>query len=250
MRIISNFQDYMDGVQVYGMDKTITWKRVTKEIDRPDKFRIPKKCGLPMPHYLRGSFWWGEKIPVRGILGFCGKLYPVYLLIGSDDMPIEGFSTAKNFFAYVERLKQEDYNSGLEPYARVRKRNMRWYELGSVFTQPDIEYVFGNTKEDLDIFTEVGVPVFLSYFVFCKAPGVNKFILNPCLKELGFQSKVEPYTAYQELSMFIGGVLANNQDPPDVISDELKAHAHGFDKRSFRQDSPGKKAKRRQRRRK
>ncbi len=67
--------------------------------------------------------------------------------------------------------------------------------------------------------------------------GRNTYLhVNPQLNKLDFAKHVDPYTAYQELDMFLGGPLAKNNDPPQEISDEIRAAKHGFDKRSFKTD--------------
>lgn len=55
------------------------------------------------------------------------------------------------------------------------------------------------------------------------------------LKDWGFARAVDPYTLFQELSMFIGGVLPRNPNPMVEITDQnVKVAKHGFDKWSFR----------------
>lgn len=59
-------------------------------------------------------------------------------------------------------------------------------------------------------------------------------VLNPCLNEMQFYRTMPAPLAFQELSMFIGGVLSNN-DRPEPIDNKYKILAHGFDlKDSFR----------------
>ncbi len=58
--------------------------------------------------------------------------------------------------------------------------------------------------------------------------------LNPCLNDFQFYRAMPAPTAFQELSMFVGGVLANN-DRPEPVDNKYKIMAHGFDlKDSFR----------------
>ena len=57
---------------------------------------------------------------------------------------------------------------------------------------------------------------------------------NPCLRDLSFQKVFDPFMTFQEISMFLGGVLARPDRPMLTITDEVKAQQHGFDKHSFR----------------
>ena len=55
------------------------------------------------------------------------------------------------------------------------------------------------------------------------------------LKEIGFAKAVDPYTLFQELSMWIGGVLPRpGADMVEITDQKIKAHKAGFDKWSFR----------------
>jgi hypothetical protein len=61
--------------------------------------------------------------------------------------------------------------------------------------------------------------------------------INPIgLKQLGFAKALDPYTAFQELSMWIGGVLGGTS--PEIVTikdDKVLIEGHGFDNRiSFR----------------
>ena len=63
------------------------------------------------------------------------------------------------------------------------------------------------------------------------------FRVNPVgLKQLGFAKALDPYSAYQELSMWIGGVLGGTS--PEIVTikdDKVLIENHGFDKvTSFR----------------
>ena len=63
------------------------------------------------------------------------------------------------------------------------------------------------------------------------------FQVNPfTLKQLGFAKALDPYTAFQELSMWIGGVLGGTS--PEIVTikdDKTLIEGHGFDNRfSFR----------------
>ena len=60
------------------------------------------------------------------------------------------------------------------------------------------------------------------------------FTSNLPLKEVEFFKKFDPWQAYQELSMYIGGVIAPESKPMIKIEDKYKIMEHGFDKMSFR----------------
>ena len=65
---------------------------------------------------------------------------------------------------------------------------------------------------------------------------------NPVLRDLEFQRVMDPFTAFQEIAMFLGGVLAvEDKAPLRAGSDEVVARQKGFDEWSFRTMSPGQK---------
>ena len=55
------------------------------------------------------------------------------------------------------------------------------------------------------------------------------------LDTLQFIKVMDPHTAFQELSMFVGGVMTK-PEPIHKVPDALKVLAHGMDERSFRKD--------------
>ena len=55
------------------------------------------------------------------------------------------------------------------------------------------------------------------------------------LKDLQFYKAVDPYTLFQEIEMWLGGVLPGAGNPMVQITDDsIKVAKHGFDKFSFR----------------
>jgi hypothetical protein len=63
------------------------------------------------------------------------------------------------------------------------------------------------------------------------------FDVNPyTLKQLGFAKALDPYSAFQELSMWIGGVLGGTSpETVKIVDDKVLIENHGFDNRfSFR----------------
>jgi len=72
MRIISPFHDYYDVVQSQGQDHSLIYQRRERTI-------TPKKYPFPVMHR-----WWrhypGDLSLYQKIIGFCGKIYPVFYL--------------------------------------------------------------------------------------------------------------------------------------------------------------------------
>ena len=67
-----------------------------------------------------------------------------------------------------------------------------------------------------------------------------KLISNPKLFEYNFLKMIDPYTLFQEIQMYVGGVLGNNEPNIIEVSDDVKIASHGYNKWSFR-NTPKKK---------
>ena len=55
-----------------------------------------------------------------------------------------------------------------------------------------------------------------------------------------FQTIFEPFTAFQEIEMFLGGVIGSNENNIIEIEDKYRIESHGFNKWSFRNPNPPK----------
>lgn len=58
--------------------------------------------------------------------------------------------------------------------------------------------------------------------------------INPQLASVEFFKHMTPWTVYQELDMYLGGVIAAPERPSEPLEDKYRIAAHGFDKASFR----------------
>jgi hypothetical protein len=92
-------------------------------------------------------------------------------------------------------------------------------------------------RVDLEIHRIVGAPVFALVNWWPGFGTTPLLIRNPRLADLNFASVIDPWTAYQELSMFLGSALAEQRDPNENISDADRAAMHGFGhKYAFRKE--------------
>jgi len=64
----------------------------------------------------------------------------------------------------------------------------------------------------------------------------RKFFINPVLKDYEFYKIFDSYQAFQEIQMFISGVLGSKEKDIIMIEDKYKIASHGFDKWSFRKE--------------
>lgn len=241
MYIISKRKDYYDGVVgSVGMDKTIVYERHVEEIE--DSAKMPKEF------QYKGFRWEGsnpflnichmdidrEKTSIYHdvdgfIVGFCGKLY----------------------MGWKFYYKEKEFNAEFNRHEDVVKTDII-YGLPEAVQYLKTDYWRGNFKDDLnyvgsydpkEIFRDINAPVFV-YDSYMGRPRRNDvFTINPNLKEWEFYKVVDAFTAFQEISMFIGGVLGTGEKEIIEVADKHKIAQHGFDEWSFRRE-PTKKRKR------
>lgn len=200
MRIISNFKDYYDGVQRTAMDPTLIYKRnqVFHEEDRG---------------YFRLNRHWSDETEVFKI-GFCGKFY------------------------FIGRIpNSKDWLYGEELAAGINNPFDKYYDDGGASGVIRA----GHGKEDHTLFLKYDCPLFVYGKLDKKPPSwrdTPRGIFANCnLETYGFFKIFDAFTAYQMIAQYISNNLARQEDPPP-LSDKLKVQAHGFDKWSFRKDTP------------
>jgi len=237
MYIITKFKDYYDSVaHSVGVDKTIQYKRETSNILNTTDITLGHHNFL----YPLSYPWVQREKLVKtalAIIGFCGKLYVFGHKDGEGDYEFE-------------------YGNNIEKliYKRKSKQELRWDKKFND-TKKDKQRLRDivdkyHLKERHDIFHELKVPIFVCILrdedhLIPDSPGRdrNQIILNPDLEWYKFQTMVDPFTAFQEIQMYISGVLGTSENETIDVSNKDKISKHGFDKFSFRSE-PGKKPNR------
>lgn len=229
MRIISKFHDYYDSAMGYGQDEDVVYLRETKDVIGEEKVtKFPRSDGVTFS---------------KGVIGFCGKLYPYV------DMHITEKQNYKVVRAYtVEAIQAEVDEHGWDTrfknrygYAKTDiKRQKSWLEnSGGILSQFEglfVDHRIPNFK--MEVVSRGG------WFGEPRTYEVHRLIANPCLKDEEFYKVVDPFTAFQELDMYIGGVLGNMGADMAEVDDEHRYKGHGYDKESFRQPKGRKKPRR------
>lgn len=225
-----NKKDYYDGVAgTTGIDKTIVYDREPVEVEGD---KMPKQ-------FLRKNIWRKENAsPFRElgnfnlkkkyrdvceghsyfIIGFCGKLYIGWKLYCEEIFP---------YMIDTQITYDNDYmKSILEPKS--------WHS----HLEDNINYI--QKFDAIQIFRDLNAPV----FVFDGDYGRTnlddhynpKFFINPILKDYQFYKIFDSFQAFQEIQMFMGGVLGRGEKEIIEVEDKYKIAQHGFDKYSFRKD--------------
>lgn len=225
MLIVSKYHDYYDTALGFGgIDKTIVYDRIgtatyvpieIPTLNRPRYFKTPK---FDIEYYF-------------SIIGFCGKLYPYIKKktrkLGEYEWNVDHIFDAEEIdtilkdivFKWYSKFKSLD-----EILTAVEKANLFVEHKVPSFIAGDIDYSSYN----------LGTEKWITKDLTVKNIRAN-LVLNPKLKEFGFYKIFDSYGTFQEIQMFLSGVLGLNDKPIVEVSNEQKILQAGFDlKTSFR----------------
>lgn len=266
MRIISKFKDFYDSGIAFGVDERIRFNRETdvlcyshidkkyySEHDEGVKYDWP---GLPIDRdadIVRFNFanlnnakpafkYIGEANKLyasnltRSFLFFCGMVYPFYAIEFEKSLLFKNTEWSDDYIRYYlwnktqadevlphpgkdKLVSEKRWNSKRKYY--VRYRETPGYENENEFTP------FNDPNNVNEIFK---APIVVFYRSLSMA---RNLIINPCLKDLNFSSIMDPFQAFQQISMFMSGPLSEYQDKdltPEA-SDIDKVKSHGLDEK-------------------
>lgn len=191
----------------FGVESDITYIRKTESVD--------------IPYEKQNHYSLGPKNDVLNYIGFAGKIYPFIYDYISLKESLGG--QCKYYYSYEEWKdargtgKVRNWTRGrFEEYSKygIQQDYDKW-QAGINQKEPSVTKWFDKA------------PVFVYYR--------TEVILNPCLRPLEFFRVLDPYTAYQELFMYLSN-LARPLKPIPEIDDKTMAEAKGFNKFSFRKD--------------
>lgn len=225
MRIFSKFYDYYDSVVGMGYDPTIIYKRVIKQFknsERNNSNPIEEKI-IATKNVIVGGNKYDKDISLEGFSSgfilFCGKYYP---FVFKDTLP------PYVFYWNVESLYKD-------------------HKIKDYYKKDIVEYFKHSGKEvPFDIFFELETPII--YFGPNVEQGRTSYhanLININLHKIQFYKVLDAWQTFQELSMFVGGVLGSGRPQLVEIKDKDMMYKKGFDDKSFKTLSPGKKFKRR-----
>lgn len=239
MRIISIFKDYYDVGLSVGHDKRIVYKRFQTEEtydkaewkQKPVKFQDETSEDLSS---LGMNYKWI-------VIGFCGKVFQCLQLEKTIHDPhhphrspqikticcYDAPSVRRAFQRYGTKKEIEMFLS--KP--QYRREGLRLSTLEKRFSSwnPDKYY---------DEFIRLRTPIFVvdqESRVGERYDDVHmRMRSNPKLEPYQFFQVFCPFTTFQEISMFIGGVIGMESAEVIEIADIYRRDAHGFDEWSFK----------------
>jgi hypothetical protein len=227
VRIVSKFKDYYDCGLAQGIDDDVLYVREHKEVDQKHPFLHRESISGGVRHRRFNRYMSYEPGIELLMIGFCGRIYPLAIVRYEIKRPPNLWDTrSRERTCYFY-----DLDSIVENAKRIRlridddKHPLRFTLWGRVwhhFKEPEPEW-----KQLENWFQEYKVPAFIAHY-----PTAG--LLNPCLKDFEFYKIFDAWTAFQELSMFIPGVLGGSANPTVEVGEEYRIAGHGYDKGSFR----------------
>ena len=235
MRIKSNFHDYYDSLQANDQDRTLIYLRKAVE----SKIAGP----FPFPIFTNGRNWgrwaWSRNnaFPCfrQFIVGFCGKIYPVVQLSISEEITANCHNIAD-----VDHFMKENYKEKVfRKYFYSTKLSFLEKFWGENLSRVHLEKWFNDVKIEQDKFLDIFMKNKCPIFIVSEGPlnheDDRSITINGCLKDLEFFRVIDPFTAFQEIDMFLANIAIPNHPIPKV-SDKDMAEAKGYDKWSFRKE--------------
>lgn len=246
MRILSKTKDYYDSAATFGIDKSCIYKR--EQTNTVFKSTSSRPVNWPhseeyKPKKQNGSTYNAKKF----VIGFCGQLYPVVKITKTTQLyPTTTVNVDSYFYSaseVAEFLEEEEIGSG---------KNSKWksyYWRASKdypISNPDAMKLFFDpeTHKDLNkIFVEKHAPVFI-YGRYIGETSEIQLVTNPLLLPYKFAKIKDAHTAFQDIFMYLSGVLGQTPMQEEKMSDKVLADSKGHSgKYSFRKPPGGKRGK-------
>lgn len=237
MRLISPFHDYYDVVQHEGQDLSLIYNR--QPFTEEAKIFLPDLEGKDenAPFHYRN--WYNtDKFNYRfedWVIGFCGKVYCVVGIRANGDTTYcySAQEVEDAILAVANKRTTEWYNG-----------QRKWRGFGSLLNRKALDRHFDRYENEyrnkyIDHFRERGTPIFVSRWNrgnCCRWDQYKQEITyNAPIGQYKFITIFDPYRAFQEIQMFLGGLAQPEKQIP-AISDKDMAEIKGFNKWSFRKE--------------
>jgi len=250
MLIISKHRDYYDSAIGLGIDKSIIYNREEKKIKLETGYwaksssKNPKIVDFIMDRFYKHTHSFTSIYRDIGfhVISFCGKNYISFTfrnVLGSDNNGKEdgedhevSFSDVNEVIDALTKVDDKEFTNKWSKFKLDKKEKSNFINSWN-----DIEKL-----DTTDLHREYNSPVFV---VKCRDHFYNpKMIVNPILKDYDFVKVYDPYTAFQEIQMYISGVLASGDDAPETkMNEKQKVNQHGFDDKYGFRTRPNKKGK-------
>ena len=241
MRIISKFKDYYDSASGFGVDTTVVYDRTMQtlptwstEADRQNdvrQYRDIKAACEAIVHEDRFAHFYQHSEHKTIFVGIAGKIYVgLALHIHSNDPK-------------KQLWKRSSYDSQLDQLYVWNPENLTDEQLdepcrlnwGNAKQSKTVREWFTRNREarvveNLELFANHN----MVNFVVVRRGTDMDIQLNSQLASVNFQRMMDGFTAFQEISTFVTGVLAQKDQMTHVPTDKELLYARGHDDMSFK----------------
>ncbi|GIU69179.1 MAG: hypothetical protein KatS3mg002_0415 [Candidatus Woesearchaeota archaeon] len=256
MIINSNFHDYYDVAMKHIVDKDIVYHRVNKGNEKCYSKKEPPMYGeyIQFPREIefkildRHNMYYSNFF--HFLIGFCGNIYPLVLVRKTIPGPdvyaydIDTLEKAINIKENSPKFIEEFYKIPRFAY-NLKYTDYQFYR--DFYFNPK---TFNFLKNYFQIYN---TPIFVlesfhrddQHYQIIHNQIKCKLSLHRRLDDFMFYTVKDTFSAYQEISMYISGVLGNNTILQENIPDEIMRDMKGFNDWSFKRESPGPRKERR-----
>lgn len=246
MKIVGPIKDYYDVSMQHGIDTDLIFVRTPSTINvikSKPQFTVHEQLFSKL--LLINTQRWSS-VPIlptffeknnsvcssrQFVVGFCGKAYyGMELTVNSNQQSI-------TYYIY----DYEHFEQIIELHPEIKKENNnwpKWMMRSWEDTQPLIKQYFKNSG-DKDYVADYLNEQKIAYFIIWPMDKNTGYICeiehHPLLKRINFSKIVDPFTAYQEISMFIGNIP---KDPNMMVTltDKEELFKKGFYEMSFKKE--------------
>lgn len=234
MKIISKFHDYYDSAMIMHDDHVVL-KRTTEVVNNIVLPYYAINVGGKTVRHEEGYNYTSSLI--IDILYFCGKAYPIFTCKKYvDNYDRETRSRNTNLIdtvyfdgidSFFDFFNNENYSTSY--YSLFRKSKKRDADDLKKQYEAMIEKMLEVNISD-EYFRKVDAPYFINTYLSHK----KETIRYPLLKDLTKSFKLDAFTAFQEIEMYVGGVIGTPEKEIIEVSDVDKRNSKGFDNYSFK----------------
>jgi hypothetical protein len=234
MRIISKFSDYYDSAMGMGVDMSRVFVRNKSYLYEERLFRGKDNKDSEWRRFAPKINNYNPRVKTRSGLEnvyispfsvvFCGKAYAGLLLEYSRD----GYRDVSECMYDIDSVRKVYKKHGIKLLAKPKRSYFDWNKKPN--NEKDLIDYFSIDESHQDFLISKKI----SIGVYTTNGNGGEFVENPRLKDFGFQKVFDPYQAFQELDMFVSGVLPDIDNAMANISDCDMAKAKGFDCYSFK----------------
>ncbi len=248
MHIISKEKDYYDSIARQYEDSRVQYVRKPKEYESEGRNAKPiqdypftdmrPRLSVEYPYGSRKRYDTTNVMRHYISVLFCGKIYRGIRLTPQSKVCWDIDSLQAEILAVAERGKhiprhKEYYTAMLDAVHNHSRANGIFNKTKTTIAD---WLLLNGSAYHCQYAVDQKIPIILVDYIsstyFC---GVSKIVENPSnLHSVDFARAVPPWEAYQELSMYIGGVLGADAVPMVEINDNDMRLAKGFTSCSFK----------------